>query len=227
MPALEKIILDYPENFIASEQTRADCYLLLARCFQRPNRIMLLRQQRDNALAIYSRQSKPNAAKYARLWQQALINSTDQELDQEHCRLFNGPVPPVASCYLESERARRKKHCAATRQIYTRFGLIIPDTASEPADHIAIELEFMHYLIALRMDALQAGDEEVAEAILPTEQLFFHDHLLVWITPFCNAIRTHTTSDFYRHTANCLELLVGKSPPLPKKDPTNPSPEGF
>ncbi len=71
------------------------------------------------------------------------------ELQRDYARLFIGPfellAPPYGSIYLENEERVCGDSTADVIARYRQEGLRI--ALKEPADHLAIELEFMYLLV--------------------------------------------------------------------------------
>ncbi|MFN2356106.1 MAG: molecular chaperone, partial [Desulfopila sp.] len=80
--------------------------------------------------------------------EQAIHESRHQDLLVEYARLFVGPfellAPPYGSVYLETGRRLMGDSTIAVQHMYTNAGLTLD--VQEAPDHIALELEFMHYL---------------------------------------------------------------------------------
>lgn len=215
MPTPKKIAVQATSQAFARERDRAACYLRLARCFHHPSHPTFRHNLRGPGWPPSSRLGEAAAAQIAR-WRQAAHHPDPKELIAEYNRLFATPgaalAPPLASRYLAKAAAAAGKRRAAVAGIYEQLGLLLAAPAQQPPDHIAVELEFVHYLITLRLDALAAGDEQVAAAVFPTEQLFLAEQLHPWLGPFCQELRRQASHEFYRATARCLELLSNNAP---------------
>lgn len=90
----------------------------------------------------------------------------------------------------------------AVQKLYRAAGLTM--AVAEAPDHIALELEFMHFLCMGEVDA--ATDEATAFAAMQSH--FLHTCLAPWVPEFCAAIRKGTTCGLYLALADCLEGFI-------------------
>ncbi|PLR98833.1 TorD/DmsD family molecular chaperone [Bacillus sp. T33-2] len=131
-----------------------------------------------------------------------------QEAKEEFDRLFLGPgsieAPPWESYYRTKEQILFGETMYLVREKYRRFGLQYRKENKEPDDHLAIELEFMIFLIESAL-----GDNLVDILDLIDAQLgFLHDHLNCWIPKFCEKICTRSESGLYRGAALLLRDFI-------------------
>lgn len=130
-----------------------------------------------------------------------------QRLNVAYAKLFVGPAelaaPPYGSVYLEDRRVVNGESTLAVRELYRQAGLEI--SRSEPADHIAFELEFLAYL----------GDtwEMEPERNRSIAQQMLERHLGAWVAEFADTVRESELSMFYsnlalltRNTVQSLEI---------------------
>ena len=73
-------------------------------------------------------------------------------------------------------------------------------------DHIALELEFMQVLCERTAEALKAGKEDEAIALLRTQRTFVGKHLANWVPMFVSDIKYFAQTDLY---IGAGELLLG------------------
>ncbi len=95
-------------------------------------------------------------------------------------------VLPYGSIYLEDGRKMMGESTAAVQRFYDRFQLAV--TAKEVADHIAIELEFMHFL-----SCAEPADEQKLAAL----EIFSETLVIPWLRPFADAVQDSGKSRFY------------------------------
>ncbi|PLX68571.1 MAG: hypothetical protein C0603_05305 [Denitrovibrio sp.] len=89
---------------------------------------------------------------------------TDEtELLLDYAALFIGPyqlqAPPYGSVYLDKAKRLNDESTAAVTDIYRQFGLDVESSMNEPADHIAIELEFIHTALIMIDNKKAAGED--------------------------------------------------------------------
>ncbi len=72
---------------------------------------------------------------------------------------------------------------------------------NEPADHVALELDFLGNLI-VRSNEIDNSDE--FELALSEQKQFIEQHLLTWIPQFCAKCRQFDEFGFYAAVAELL-----------------------
>jgi TorA maturation chaperone TorD len=199
---------------LKNENLRSECYRLLAALFYPPERSRLLDEATCLKLAGLLDELYPEtpASDQAAVMQEQLSTLDENQMKVDHATLFVGPfalkAAPYGSIYLENGRRLMGDTTVAANDLYTEAGLQL--TLKEPADHIAIELEFMHYLTSLAAEALAAGQEDAAAELAVKQRRFLKEHLGAWVPPFCAAIVREADTLYYRALADCLNAFVGE-----------------
>jgi TorA maturation chaperone TorD len=132
-------------------------------------------------------------------------NSTQNELRVDYAALFVGPFEllacPYGSVYLEKEYRLFGRTTEQVERLYHQAGLQTEPDAGFIPDHIAVELEFLHYLLS-RGSANE--DDQAAAVLAPFINLFFQ--------PFAEALAsrivTHAQTEFYRTLGAMLAQLT-------------------
>ena len=197
---------------LKNENLRSECYRLLAALFYPPERSRLLDEATCLKLAGLLDELYPEApaSDQAAVMQEQLSTLDENQMKVDHATLFVGPfalkAAPYGSIYLENGRRLMGDTTVAANDLYAEAGLQL--TLKEPADHIAIELEFMHYLTALAAEALAAGDEETTADLAMKQSRFLKEHLGAWVPPFCAAILKEAETLYFQALADCLRAFV-------------------
>jgi putative dimethyl sulfoxide reductase chaperone len=118
------------------------------------------------------------------------------------------PAPPWESAYVTRDQSLFGEPVFQIRKKLADFGLQYIHENTDPDDHIAIELEFMNYLINYTLSAMEEGREEDYEKGVYTQYWLMKEHLNRWISPFTKDILTSNTSEFYKGIALLLSLFV-------------------
>lgn len=189
---------------------RSDCFKLLSACFYSPDLDMLINEDVCGNLTALFEQVIPEAVPCVKQMQQALHSYSEEELKIAHAELFVGPfelqAPPYGSVYLERNNQVMGKTTLEVIKKYQESGLKLD--IKEPADHIAIELEFMHYLYTLEAEAINSGNTAKVQSLASMRNDFLSVYLAPWIPLFCEKIRTTADNIFYRSLADCLENFI-------------------
>ena len=131
-------------------------------------------------------------------------------LDECYISLFvsnkTGIIPLYQSCY-EFENAPMMGPSA--QQMAERLkekGLSLENNLNEPPDHLAIELEFLFFLL---QEESKSQYEEGGRIFSKEAGLFTSDNLLPWVTEFCRRLES-VSSDcrFYLLATKMLVFLL-------------------
>jgi TorA maturation chaperone TorD len=191
---------------------RSNAYRLLSACFYEPDRNLFLEEDLCGNLAKLTEMICPEGAEAAKEMAHGLQASNQDDLAVEHATLFIGPfelpAPPYGSVYLEKDKRLMGDSTMEVQRAYAENGLKID--VQEPPDHIAFELEFMHYLCRLQAEASEAGRHDTAEELSAKQSKFVTKFMGPWVPRFCADIRKNSDNGFYVHLADCLEHFIAK-----------------
>jgi TorA maturation chaperone TorD len=198
------------QDFFELEYLRLDAYRLLADGYHRPEQSLL-----DNLgkLATCMERVCSDAGQHIKSIQAGISGMERMEmLDVDYARLFVGPfnllAPPYGSVYLEGERQVMGASTADVQMRYRAAGLDVDTGFKDAPDHIAAELEFMHFLIFKAMEAADKGDDDHVVANLTNQQAFLEIHLGAWIHEFAGKVVDNAATSFYRNLARATETFV-------------------
>ena len=198
------------QDFINLEQVRLEAYRLLADGYHRPN------PNFPDGLAklkICLEQVCREAGKYVDRMQADIAGVDDTEILQvDYARLFVGPfnlpAPPYGSVYLEGERQVMGASTADVQKRYQAAGLDVDAGFKDAPDHIAAELEFMHFMIFKAMEAAASGDFNLVVTRLLDQKSFLEIHLGAWIHKFAENIVDNANTSFYRNLARATAAFI-------------------
>lgn len=153
----------------------------------------------------------PSATGRADTMEGSLRTLGETELSVVYARLFVGPfslgAPPYGSFYLEPEKKVMGETTVAVQQFYREAGLSLDKEFTEMPDHIAVELEFLSYLLQKALAAMEEGGEAAFTYWTEKRKSFLQRFFVGWYGEFCVALR-HSESDFYMALADCIEVVV-------------------
>jgi len=191
---------------------RAESYRLLAACFYTPDDIWLNQGSLFKDLTGALQPVCPKAADFALQMGKTAAQYGVQELAIEYAKLFVGPyellAPPYGSVYLDQGKRVMGDSTMTVIKMYQEYGLKIADDFKEMPDHIAVELEFMYYLIYKEIEAVQQAEHEEALSFIEAQQRFISSFLGKFVFSFCEKVKEGTTSEFYRALADCVLTFV-------------------
>ena len=190
--------------------TQSDCFKLLAVCFYEPEKKLFLDEQVCLNLASLLKEIAPEAEPAAQNMQVALSEIDDKELLIDYARLFVGPFEllahPYGSIYLDGKSQVMGDSTMAVLKQYQEAGLVVD--IKEPPDHIAFELEFVHYISALEAEACEKQEHDKQQNLAMVKKEFLNNFLAPWVPMFCEKIRGGATNSFYNNLADCLQKTI-------------------
>lgn len=193
-----------------AEIVRAAAYKLLAECYYPPVAETL---RYVNHLGLGLKTLCSPAAEAADRMQAALPSPAGwEELVIDHARLFVGPfallAPPYGSVYLEGERRLMGDSTLAVVDCYHELGLEMAAGFNGTPDHIAVELEFMHFLIIKELDALAAEQLDRAQNFRKKQRAFLERHLAAWVPDFSRSVEEQAQTQFYQGLAATTRIFI-------------------
>jgi TorA maturation chaperone TorD len=113
---------------------------------------------------------------------------------------FRGAFGAAGSLGYETEYGlpheyRQSQEMADIAGFYRAFGFEVGGPVRERADHVAVELEFMHILALKEAYALDSGVAEHVAICREAQGKFLQDHLGRWIGLFAQSVAHNTAED--------------------------------
>lgn len=188
------------EEILSRECERANSYKLLLESYYLPD---------ENLIKMLSHLAESSSGLYSELAGNIPGMDEIESLKVDYSKLFVGPysllAPPYGSVYLENGKLMGDS-TMDVRKWYSAEGLKI--TLREVPDHIALELEFMYFLISKEIEAINNSDSEKAIYYLEKQRSFLETHLGTWVSAFAESVRSHGKTEFYRDLSHATESFV-------------------
>ena len=130
---------------------------------------------------------------------------------EEFAELFTGlfiarmggvPAPPYGSVYLDGGLLMGAS-TSRVADIYREQGLVFED-ATEPADYLATELEFLYFLVGKEEAGFKQRDLTAARAATAGQHEFLEQCLLPWLEPFVDRLTGTEEKTLYHWGATTL-----------------------
>lgn len=139
------------------------------------------------------------------------VSEVVEKENNEFFRIFNvfnekGEIlaPPWESVYVTKDQTMFGEAVFQLRDKLHQFGLRFINEKEEPEDHIAIQLEFMLYLLQYTEKAFDERQKDDFMRGIYNQYWLLSNHLMQWIKPFTKDIHSSSTSDFYKGIATLL-----------------------
>ena len=192
---------------IAEALCRSRLYLWLSQAFRYPDADLMARLD-GSALAGLEAildplpEGTPQALRPSLEALRASAEDLDlSNLQSEHRRVFghieSSPCPQYETRYGTRHLFQQTQQLADIAGFYRAFGLDLSKEAHERPDHLAIELEFLHFLCFKEAYALQHHGPEQAELCRDAERKFLTDHLLHWAPSFAKRLQETAGGGWY------------------------------
>lgn len=195
------------ETYVRHEAIRSEIYKLLAECYYPPDETSPGKiSNLDEKLRLIGLQSIIGAGK------RVMKADSIQELKVDYAQLFVGPytlkAPPYGSVYMEQERRIMGNSTMDVINRYRQCGLVLAEDFKDAPDHIAAELEFMHYLVYKEIEATNQGDASSVFTCLLDQQSFLKDHLSAWVSEFSTNVSDNAITTFYKDLSRMTEGFI-------------------
>jgi TorA maturation chaperone TorD len=192
---------------------REAAYRLLSACYYQPS-VAWDEANLFATLTTILEAVSPEASQSARRMSDAWEQENLEELNVHYARLFVGPLslqaPPYGSVYLDADHKVMGASTLEVRRYYREAGLEMDADFAELPDHIAVELEFISYLL---QRAVASDNDADLKLWLERGHHFLDTFLGPWYRRLCAEIRANSADGFYTPLAECTELLVSQGLP--------------
>ncbi len=204
--------MSIPVSYIESEKSRSIVYNVFSALFCQPDKELIRHptlfekleeafQSMDSGLVKMIRQLRTAPGKYS-----------DTELLVEYSRLFVGPfktlAPPYSSVYLGSKDSVFSEETIWVMQFYKKAGLDFNRDIHDLPDHIAVELEFIYFLLYNEVVQMQEKDPKSAKRFHDHQVEFISKHFRKWVPEFCDTVIRETKNDYYQLLAECMKSFT-------------------
>jgi TorA maturation chaperone TorD len=134
-----------------------------------------------------------------------------ESLKVDYAGLFVGPyrllAPPYGSVYLEDKKIMGDS-TIDVRNCYQNEDLDI--VIKDAPDHIAVELEFMYYLVVKQIVAIRAANLQILQSCRQKQYRFLWVHLARWLPEFAENVQKNAQTEFYRNLVRLTNMFVQK-----------------
>jgi len=190
--------------------SRSTIYKILSFCFLYPDNSFFpygkedLTNELDASLrkTPYRKDVKKSHELFKSALEQQLVTFSLEDLQVEHTGLFihscgKPPCLPYEYIYRERNNRLMAESTVALKRFYRRFKLRVSREFADLPDHIAAELEFMHFLSLNESKFTANGEDQNRELCINSEMAFLEDHLRKWVPDFAVCLNQVSSSKFF------------------------------
>ena len=187
---------------LLSDTLRSQTYKVLAECYYSPD---------DDLMAGLRELTESPSDLVCLIANSAAEISELEPLRVDHAKLFVGPykllAPPYGSVYLEDGKFMGHS-TVQVKNLYREEGLEF--ILKEAADHVAVELEFMHFLISKTIETQDKSDHHEERCYQQKQRSFIAGHLGQWVPTFAAKVEDAAQTDFYKILGNVTRRFIGE-----------------
>lgn len=127
---------------------------------------------------------------------------------------------PYETFYTREDQKIETGGANPVTDMYSAYNFMVDYEAARAisADHIGVELEFMHHLAEAELKALEEGDKEAVKALQEIQKEFLDKHLLRWAPLYLINVKYEARTPLYYDVADmALEFILSDNEYLVKE----------
>ncbi|MEA3228907.1 MAG: molecular chaperone TorD family protein [Campylobacterota bacterium] len=189
-------------------QARVNIYALLSRILLQELEIDTLEMIKndENMLDLF-----PNLKEWEPLKTIDSKTVLDEHLNPDFVNLSLLHLIPYETFYTREDQMIETGGANPVTDMYSAYDFIVDYEAARvvSADHIGIELEFMHHLADAELNALQENDIDAVKELKNIQKEFLNKHLLQWAPMYLINMKYEARTPLYFDAADiALEFLL-------------------
>ncbi len=157
-------------------------------------------------LAMTPQLTEPVNSFLSRLAAANLRNNARLELSADFAQAFLGntktSAPPYESVFTSTDGHLMQEAYVQMTKILEQYNINVSEKYCEPADHIAIQLDFMGNLV---LKTLESNSDAEIHAAFAAQHSFIEQHLLNWLPALALKVKECDSFGFY---ATVIELTL-------------------
>ncbi|SMP86182.1 chaperone TorD involved in molybdoenzyme TorA maturation [Epsilonproteobacteria bacterium SCGC AD-308-E02] len=197
------------QDDLKTEQlARINIYALVSRILMNEvdETLLKLILEDENVLSFF-----PSFEKWEKRKTMSNKDLIEKELNVDFTNLFLLHLIPYESFYTREDQQMETGGDNPVQALYNDFDFTVElDKARVmSADHIGVELEFMHELCSSELKALEDGEEKIAGEIAEIQYHFLKEHLLEWAPMYLLNVKSEAGTALYFDAADlALEFML-------------------
>ena len=135
----------------------------------------------------------------------------DEHINPDFVNLSILHLIPYETFYTREDQMVETGGANPVTDMYSAYNFMVDyeEARSVSADHIGIELEFMHHLAQAEMMAAEENDTEAVANLLEVQKEFLNKHLLQWAPMYLINMKYEARTPVYYDAADmALEFLL-------------------
>lgn len=135
----------------------------------------------------------------------------EQHLNVDFANISLLHLVPYETFYTREDQMIETGGANPVTDMYHEYDYIVDfeKARAVSADHIGVELEFMHYLVEAELAAAKADDTEAVKHFQFAQKTFLNKHLLKWAPMYLINVKYESRTPIYYDAAEmCLEFIL-------------------
>lgn len=198
-------------------KARSNIYALLSR--------ILLQELDEEMLEIIKKDENileffPSLKEWELFWSVEESKLLQEYLNPDFVNISLLHLIPYETFYIRDDQKIETGGANPVTDIYSAYNFMVDYEAARTvsADHIGVELEFMHHLVEAELKALEDGNDEAVFELRKVQKEFLNKHLLKWAPMYLiNAKYESRTPLYYDAADMALEFLLSDNEYLPQE----------
>ncbi|MBU0720293.1 molecular chaperone TorD family protein [bacterium] len=189
-------------------QARVNIYALLSRVLLQELEVDTLKMIKndENILDFF-----PNLKKWKELNELDEKILLDEHLNPDFVNLSILHLIPYETFYTREDQMIETGGANPVTDMYSAYDFMVDfeEARTVSADHIGVELEFMHHLCKAEMKALEENDTEALRELKEIQKEFLNKHLLQWAPLYLINMKFEARTPLYYDAADmALEFIL-------------------
>ncbi len=202
------------EDLLAASQI----YQFLSTCLLEPNKealeVLNNVEYMSEVKSCISTSGNSEMLEVFELLKKSLEGNDVENLDWGYRATFGAATvamdcPPYEMYYSGSQIWQQTQDLADISGMYKAYGIEMEeDSTTSRWDHVAVQLEFLHFMTYKLAYAIENHSEEEQESCISGKKKFLYAHIGRWIKAFSTSVVKKTPEDFYRQAATLASLFI-------------------
>ena len=189
-------------------QSRVNLYALLSRILLQELDLDILKtiKNDENILSFF-----PTLKEWEQLQELNDTKLLEEYFNPDFVNLSILHLIPYETFYTREDQMVETGGANPVTDIYSAYNFMVDYEAARTvsADHIGVELEFMHHLASAELKALEEGDAAAVKELQVVQKEFLNKHLLVWAPLYLINMKFEARTPLYYDGAEMtLEFLL-------------------
>lgn len=162
----------------------------------------------------------PTLREWEPFWSQEESKLLEEYLNPDFVNISLLHLIPYETFYTREDQKIETGGANPVTDIYSTYNFMVDYESARTvsADHIGVELEFMHHLVEAELKALEDSNDEAVFELRKVQKEFLNKHLLQWAPMYLiNAKYESRTPLYYDAADMALEFLLSDNEYLPQE----------